>query len=63
MTIYEAMKKANVTDVTISPQALSDILVSTITADDFTFKGATGEMTWDESGACTKVPQIVVLNK
>ncbi len=63
MTIFEAMKKANVTDVTISAQALSEILVATITADDFTFKGATGEMTWDESGACTKVPQIVVLNK
>ncbi|MBO7148981.1 MAG: ABC transporter substrate-binding protein [Clostridia bacterium] len=62
MAIFEAMKKANVSDVTISAQELCDILVSTITADDFLLKGATGEMTWDESGACTKVPQIVVLN-
>ena len=63
MTIYEAMKKANVTDVTISAKDLADIIVPTITADDFSYKGATGEMTWDESGACIKVPQIVVLNK
>lgn len=63
MTIYEAMKKADVKDPTISAQELAKILVSTITADDFVFTGATGEMTWDESGACAKVPQIVVLNK
>lgn len=63
MTIYEAMKKANVTDVTISAKDLADILVSTITASDFEYKGATGTMTWDETGACTKEPQIVELNK
>ena len=63
MTIFAAMKKANVTDVTITPQALCEILVNTITADDFIFQGATGKMTWDATGACTKVPQIVVLNK
>ncbi len=62
MTIFEAMKKANVSDPTISATELCDILVSTVTADDFKIAGSTGEMTWDESGACTKAPQIVELN-
>ena len=63
MVIFEAMKKANVTDVTISAADLGKILVSTVTADDFVYVGATGEMTWDTTGACTKVPQIVELGK
>ncbi len=63
MTIYEAMKKADVKDVTISATELCDILVKTITAKDFEHNGATGLMTWDKSGACTKIPQIVVLKK
>ena len=63
MAIFEAMKKANVSDVTISAADLSKILVDTITSDGFTLKGATGTMTWDKTGACAKVPQIVELNK
>lgn len=63
MTIFEAMKKADVKDVTISASELCDILVEQITAEDFSYTGATGEMTWDASGACTKVPQIVELKK
>lgn len=63
MAIYEAMKKADVKDVTISATELGDILISTFTSDDFEFVGSTGVMTWDESGACTKLPQIVVLDK
>ena len=63
MAIYEAMKAANVTDPTISPAELSKVIIPAITADDFVYVGATGEMTWDESGACTKVPQIVVLGE
>lgn len=63
MAIYEAMKSANVTDPTIAPAELSKVLVSAITADGFEYEGATGKMTWDESGACAKVPQIVVLGK
>ncbi|MDD6145783.1 MAG: ABC transporter substrate-binding protein [Oscillospiraceae bacterium] len=61
MVIFEAMKKAGVDDVTISPSALCDILVKTITAEDFSFEGVTGKMTWDASGAPTKVPTIVEL--
>lgn len=63
MSIFEAMKKAGVDDVTISPAALCEKLVATITAEDFKYAGATGEMTWDATGACTKVPQIVELGK
>ena len=63
MTIFEAMKKADVKDVKISASDLCDTLVKTITASDFKIKGAIGEMTWDKSGACKKVPQIVELNK
>lgn len=63
MTIFEAMKKADVKDVTISASDLSDILCKTITDKGFSYTGATGKMTWDESGACQKVPQIVELKK
>lgn len=63
MTIYEAMKKADVKDVKISASDLCDTIVKTITAKDFKHVGATGEMTWDETGACTKPPQIVELKK
>lgn len=63
MTIFEAMKKADVKDATISASELCEILKETITAADFSYAGATGEMTWDKSGACTKVPQIVELKK
>lgn len=61
MAIYEAMKAAGVDDVTISPSELCDKLVATVTADDFKLDGATGTMTWDATGACLKVPQIVEL--
>lgn len=63
MSIFQAMKKADVKDVKISASDLCDILVATITADDFEYAGVTGKMTWDESGACIKEPQIVELKK
>lgn len=61
--IYEAMKAAGVDDVNIEASDLCDKVVAAITDKSFSYKGATGEMTWDASGACTKVPQIVELNK
>lgn len=61
MVIYEAMKKAGVNDVTITPDELCEIVKATITADDFSFAGVTGNMTWDESGAATKAPIIIEL--
>ena len=62
-TIYEAMKKADIKDPTISPADLSDKLIPVITSSDFKVVGATGTMTWDESGACNKTPQIVTLGE
>ena len=60
--IYEAMKKANVTDVTISAADLGAILVDVFTSDDFSYDGVTGNIKWDESGAPTKDPKIVYAN-
>lgn len=61
--IFEAMKKAGVNDVTITPSELCEIVKATITADDFEFNGVTGKMTWDVSGAATKAPIIIELSK
>ena len=59
--IYEAMKVAGVDNVTVAPNVLGDALVAVFTSEDFSFSGLTGVMTWDESGASTKVPVIVTL--
>ena len=61
-TIKACLEKAGVEDASISFSELTDIMVSTITAEDFSYDGVTGSMTWDASGACTKIPNIVVLN-
>ena len=63
MAIYEAMKAAGVNDVTIAPDALCELVKTAITSSDFVFEGTTGTMTWDASGAASKVPVIVELNK
>lgn len=60
--IFYAMEKAGVKDPTISPSDLCDAVVKAITASDFSYDGATGSMTWDESGACSKKPIIIELN-
>ncbi|MGM9645344.1 MAG: ABC transporter substrate-binding protein [Eubacteriales bacterium] len=60
--IYNAMKAANVDNVTISPSELCDIVRAKLTESTFVFKGATGEVTWNEKGEPTKVPQIVEFN-
>ncbi len=57
--IYNAMKVAGVNDVTIDPSSLCELVKTAITSENFSYKGATGEMTWDLTGACNKVPQIV----
>lgn len=59
--IFYAMKDAGIDDPTISPSDLCDAVVKAITASDFSYDGATGSMTWDESGACSKKPIIVEL--
>lgn len=59
--IFHAMEKAGIDDPTISPSDLCDKVVKAITSSDFSYEGATGTMTWDESGACTKAPKTVKL--
>lgn len=60
--IYNAMKAAGVT-ADMSASDICDAVVKAITDPSFKLEGATGTMTWDASGACTKIPQIVELGK
>lgn len=61
--IFEAMKAAGINDPDISVKDLSDAVVKAITDPSFSYAGVTGKMTWDASGASTKEPIIVELNK
>ncbi|MBQ9031345.1 MAG: ABC transporter substrate-binding protein [Parasporobacterium sp.] len=61
-TIAALLEAAGVEDTSIDFASLADILVAQITADDFSYDGVTGTMTWDASGASTKIPVIVILN-
>lgn len=61
-SIYNAMKSAGVKDVSITASDLCDKIVDAITAPDFSYDGVTGKMTWDKTGAATKVPVIVELD-
>ncbi len=60
--IFEAMKAAGVDDVTIDYSDLCDLVKAAIVDKSFSYQGVTGGMTWDKSGACTKVPVIVELD-
>ena len=62
-TLAQAMEKAGLSDPTISPSDLTDTIIPVITGSDFKVVGVTGTMTWDESGACSKEPQIVTLGE
>ena len=57
-----AMEQAGVDNVTASPAVIGDALVATVTSSAFSYTGVTGGMTWDASGACTKVPVVVELS-
>ena len=60
--IASAMTKIGVDNAAVSPAELGKAMIATITAADFSYTGVTGEMTWDATGACTKVPVIVEFN-
>ena len=60
--LYQAMKAAGIKDAKIEASELCEAVKKAITAEGFKLDGATGVMTWDASGACTKVPQIVAVN-
>ena len=57
--IFNAMKKAGVTDVKISASDLCNAIKTAILSSDFSYAGVTGTMTWDATGACNKTPIIV----
>ena len=59
--IYYAMEAAGIDNPTINPSDLCDAVVKAITASDFSYDGATGSMTWEKSGACSKKPIIIEL--
>ena len=62
MVLAAALEKAGVKDYTLSAAELGDVLYNTVTADDFSYDGLTGNgMTWGEDGKCTKAPKIVTL--
>lgn len=60
--IYEAMKVLNVSNVKVDPTELGKALVATFTSETFSYKGVTGDMKWETSGACDKTPIIVNVN-
>ena len=60
MVIYEAMKVAGVDSADISASDLCDKITAVLNGD-FTFVGATGTITWSESGAPTKSPIVITI--
>ncbi len=63
MVLAKALEKSGTTDYSLSAAELGDILYNTVTADDFSYTGLTGNnMTWGTDGKCTKAPKIVELN-
>lgn len=61
--IFEAMKAAGIDSADISVSDLCDKLTAAITSEGFSFAGVTGNMTWDATGAPTKEPIIVTVEK
>ena len=60
-TIAAVFEKGGVPE-TLDIATVGQMAVATITDPSFTYAGVTGSMTWDASGACTKVPIIKVIN-
>ncbi len=60
MVIYQAMKAAGVDTLDITASDLCDKITAVINGD-FTFVGATGTITWAETGAPTKSPIVITI--
>ena len=60
MVIFETMKAAGVDSLDIEASDLCE-KVKTVLNGDFKFVGATGEITWSESGAPTKSPIVITI--
>lgn len=61
MSIYEAMKKADIKDVNISISDLCEELKVVFQSNDFSYNGLTGNMKWNASGAAEKEFKVVNL--
>ena len=65
--IFEAMKAAGVDDAKIEPSDLCNKITAVLLAKNaegkntFEFNGVTGKMTWDATGAATKLPATVTI--
>lgn len=57
MTIFEALKKADVKDADKTASEFCEILRGVLSSD-FSLNGVTGKMSWDADGVPTKAPQI-----
>ena len=60
-TIAALFEKAGVPEK-LDIATVGEMATKTITDPSFSYGGVTGEMTWDATGACTKVPIIKVIN-
>ena len=47
---------------TLDIETVGKLCVDTITGSSYSYAGVTGSMTWDKTGACTKVPIIKEIN-
>lgn len=64
MILFEAMKAANVNDVTISASELTELIKPILTGGEFKYSGVTGKnMTWTQEGSCEKQANIVTLDR
>ena len=60
MVIYKAMKAAGVDSLDITASDLCDKIRAVLNGD-FKFEGATGDITWAETGAPTKSPIVITI--
>ena len=58
--LYTASVNAGI-DGSTSPEDACELLIAQFTSPDFQIEGLTGDMTWDASGAVTKIPTAVVI--
>ena len=58
--LYTASVNAGI-DGSTSPEDACELLIAQFTSPDFQIDGLTGSMTWDASGAVTKIPTAVVI--
>lgn len=63
MVLAAALKKAGVTEYTLTAAEIGNLVYDTVTASGFSYDGLTGDnMTWGTDGKCTKAPKIVTLS-